>query len=176
MSEATLEKAYKVVLQLQERVNLVQADVDTLVENDKTLSDHINKVSKAVQSAGQDNEAQAGGANITVSTVSSPFVIANSTVVVQQQSNPSKMAVFSWEQMMEDTEDHPLIRTYKCRDGVRFITVLAPTKKYLKRAFKTLSNTEKKQLRNQFTAPDLPLTLTPRLWEAECSKGMKSPD
>ena len=105
-------------------------------------------------------------------------------VVEQQQSNPSETENFSWEQMMEDAEDLPANQNLSAAtnvssdpDGVRLVTVSAPTE-FLKGVFKTLTNTEKKQqLKNQFTAPDLPLTLTPRLdmvWEAECYKGVKS--
>ena len=107
-------------------------------------------------------------------------------VVEQQQSNPSETEDFSWEQMMEDAEDLPANQNLSAatnvpsdRDGVHLVTVSAPTEEFLKEVFKTLTNTEKKQLKNQFTAPDLSLTLTPRpdmVWEAECSKGVKSLD
>jgi len=50
---------------------------------------------------------------------------------------------------------------------------------FLKGTFWTLTNLAKKLERNQFSAPDLPLTMTPRLdkaWESECSKHVKSLD
>ena len=84
---------------------------------------------------------------------------------------------------MEDSEDQPTNQNLSAatnvtsdHDRVRLVTVLAPTEEFLKGAFKTLTNPEKKQLRNQFTVPDLPLSLTQRLdkvWEAECSKDVK---
>ena len=42
----SLEKVYKAVFKLQQWVDSAHADVDTLAEYDKTLFNHINKVSK----------------------------------------------------------------------------------------------------------------------------------
>jgi len=42
-----------------------------------------------------------------------------------------------------------------------------------------MTNSDKKKERNQFSVPDLPLLMTPKLdkvWEAESSKGVKSHD
>ena len=149
----------------------VHADVDTLAENDKALLDHINEVSKAVQSTERDGiETPIGGANDMV-------------FEHKQQNNPNDVDDVSWVQIMEEADDQNISAaatnvTSDC-DGVRLVTVSAPAEEFLKGAFVELSNPDKKSLRNQFTAPNLPLTLSPKfdkVWEAECSKGVKSLD
>ena len=64
-TELILEKVYEAIQQLQQ-VTTVRANIDTLAENDKTLSEFTNKVSKVVESTEQDIESPVGRANITV--------------------------------------------------------------------------------------------------------------
>ena len=86
-----MEKVYVAVLQLQQQVNEVRTNVDTLTDNDKALSDHINKVSKAVQNTVQDTESPVGRANITV--------------VGQQRLDPSDFGDLTWAQVIEESEE-----------------------------------------------------------------------
>ena len=64
-------------------------------------------------------------------------------------------------------------------DKVRLTKVHQSTEEFLRAAFTSVSNVDRRQLRHRFIVPDTPFTAAPRLdkvMAAECSKNLKSAD
>ncbi len=81
------------------------------------------------------------------------------------------------EDKVEGQGDSPVDRPGD--DKVRLTQVHKSTEDFLHKAFTPVSNTDQRQLRQQFIVPDTPFTTAPRLDKVitvECSKSLKSTD
>ena len=88
----------------------------------------------------------------------------------------------TWGEQMEledKTEDRDGSMDCSGSDKVRLTQVHKSTEEFLRTAFTSVSNADRRQLRQRFIVPDTPFTAAPRLdkvMAAECSKNLKSAD
>ena len=88
----------------------------------------------------------------------------------------------TWGERMEledEMEDRDGSMDRPGSDKVRLTQVHKSTEEFLHTAFTSVSNADRRQLRQRFIVPDTPFTAAPRLdkvMAAECSKNLKSAD
>ena len=155
------------------------------------IDERLSSVCTDVEELKRDKHAREQAAKLPI--VNNPGTVQSTTahsavftpvgVTADDVNEDDVVTKLTWSEQMELADedegqgDSPVDRTGG--DKVRLTQVHKSTEDFLRKAFNAVSNTDRRQIRQQFIVPDTPFTTAPRLdkvMAAECSKSLKSAD